>query len=71
MAEMVAIIDSLTKLEDWLEGTDDQGATVWTDSRSSIDAIYSPIITQALALEANNVIPVSYTHLTLPTSSVV
>ena len=56
MAEMVAIIDSLTKLEDWLEGTDDQGATVWTDSRSSIDAIYSPIITQPLALEANNII---------------
>ena len=56
MAEMIAIIDSLTKLEDWLEGTENQGATVWTDSRSSIDAIYTPIITQALALEANNII---------------
>ena len=56
MAEMVAIIDSLTKLEDWLDGMDEVGATVWTDSRSSIDAIYTPIITQTLALEANNII---------------
>ena len=56
MAEMMALVDSLHKLKDWLVEEGSGGATIWTDSRSSIDAIYSPVIDQPLALEAHNLI---------------
>ena len=52
MAEMLAIIDSLEDLRSHL--TQGETAVIWTDSSSSIKAIYSPILTQPLALEAHN-----------------
>ena len=52
MAEMSAIIDSLQDLGFRLDPG--ESATIWTDSKSSIDAIYAPVISQPLALEAHN-----------------
>ena len=52
MAEMLAITNSLQVLGAYLNSG--ESATIWTDSRSSIDAIYSPVITQPLALETHN-----------------
>ena len=52
----MAIVDSLTELKTWLEECGLAGANIWTDSESSIEAIYSPVITQPLALEAHNLI---------------
>ena len=55
-AELMALVDALTELETWLGGSEASGATIWTDSQSSIDAIFSPVISQPLALEAHNLI---------------
>ena len=52
IAEMLAIIDSLEDLRNHLgQG---ESAVIWTDSSSSIDSIFSPTLTQPLALQAHN-----------------
>ena len=53
----MAIVEALTELEArWLRQGEETGATIWTDSMSSIDAIFAPVISQPLALEAHNLI---------------
>ena len=53
----MAIVEALTELEaKWLRQGEETGATIWTDSMSSIDAIFAPVISQPLALEAHNLI---------------
>ena len=54
MAEMTAIIEALHHVK--TIQTDCKEIDLWTDSRSSIDAIAAPIIDQPLALEAHDLL---------------
>ena len=56
MAEMMALVESLHELQNWLPDDRPTLASVWTDSKASIDAVFSPVLTQPLAVQIHDLL---------------